>query len=29
MLLAENGKYASMWKDYQTSILWKVGKKAE
>jgi len=28
-LLAENGKYASMWKDYQTSIQWKVGKEAE
>lgn len=23
-LLAANGKYASMWKDYQTSIHWKV-----
>ena len=29
MLLAENGRYASMWKDYQTSIQWKVGKEAE
>ena len=28
-LLADNGKYASMWKDYQTSIQWKVGKEAE
>ena len=28
-LLAENGKYASMWKDYQTSIAWKVGKEGE
>ena len=28
-LLAANGKYASMWKDYQTSIQWKVGKEAE
>ena len=27
-LLAANGKYASMWKDYQTSIQWKVGKGA-
>lgn len=28
-LLAENGRYASMWKDYQTSIAWKVGKEAK
>ncbi len=28
-LLQENGKYASMWKDYQTSIQWKVGKEVE
>ena len=28
-LLAENGKYASMWRDYQTSIQWKVGKEEE
>lgn len=28
-LLAADGKYASMWKDYQTSIQWKVGKEAE
>lgn len=28
-LLAANGKYASMWKDYQTSIEWKVGKEAD
>lgn len=27
-LLAANGKYASMWKDYQTSICWKVEKEA-
>ena len=26
-LLAADGKYASMWKDYQTSIHWKVGKE--
>ena len=26
-LLAANGKYASMWKDYQTSIHWKVEKE--
>jgi ABC-type multidrug transport system, ATPase and permease components len=25
-LLAGNGVYAAMWKDYQTSIFWKVGK---
>lgn len=28
-LLDAGGKYASMWKDYQTSICWKVGKEAE
>ena len=28
-LLAAKGKYASMWKDYQTSIQWKVEKEAE
>ena len=28
-LLAQNGKYASMWKDYQTSIHWKVEKEAK
>lgn len=28
-LIAANGKYASMWNDYQTSIHWKVGKEAE
>ena len=28
-LVAANGKYASMWNDYQTSIHWKVGKEAE
>lgn len=27
-LLSANGKYASMWNDYQTSIRWKVTKKA-
>ncbi len=27
-LLQRNGRYASMWKDYQTSIQWKVGKGA-
>ena len=27
-LISANGKYASMWKDYQTSIAWKVGKEA-
>lgn len=24
-----NGIYSSMWKDYQTSIAWKVGKEDE
>lgn len=28
-LIAANGRYAAMWKDYQTSIRWKVGKEAE
>ena len=28
-LLELNGKYASMWRDYQTSIQWKVGKEAD
>ena len=28
-LLELNGKYASMWRDYQTSIQWKVGKDAD
>ena len=28
-LLELNGTYASMWKDYQTSIQWKVGKEAK
>ncbi len=28
-LLNLNGIYSSMWKDYQTSIAWKVGKEAE
>ena len=27
-LLAAGGRYASMWKDYQTSVQWKVGKEA-
>ena len=26
-LLAANGRYASMWRDYQTSVNWKVGKE--
>ena len=26
-LLAANGKYASMWKDYQTSIHWNLKKE--
>ena len=26
-LLAEGGRYASMWKDYQTSVQWKIGKE--
>ena len=28
-LLAAGGRYAAMWKDYQTSVQWKVGKEAE
>lgn len=28
-LLASGGKYATMWKDYQTSIAWKVGKETD
>lgn len=28
-LIALNGVYASMWRDYQTAIAWKVGKEAE
>ena len=28
-LVALNGIYSSMWKDYQTSIAWKVGKEGE
>lgn len=28
-LLNLNGIYSSMWKDYQTSITWKVGKEGE
>lgn len=28
-LLKQNCIYASMWKDYQTSIAWKVGKEAD
>ena len=28
-LLAKNGRYASMWKEYQSSIQWKVGKEAK
>ena len=27
-LLAKGGRYASMWKDYQTSVQWKIGKEA-
>lgn len=27
-LLAANGKYASMWKDYQTSIHWNLKKQS-
>ncbi len=26
-LLAAGGRYASMWKDYQTSVQWKIGKE--
>ena len=28
-LLAQGGRYASMWKDYQTSAQWKVGKEGK
>ena len=28
-LVALNGIYSSMWKDYQTSIAWKIGKEDE
>ena len=28
-LLAAGGRYASMWKDYQTSVQWKVGKEVK
>ena len=28
-LIEANGRYASMWKDYQTSIAWKVGKEVK
>ena len=28
-LIAANGIYSSMWKDYRTSIAWKVGKEDE
>ena len=28
-LLAQGGRYASMWKDYQTSVRWKVGKEGK
>lgn len=28
-LLKKNGVYASMWKEYQTQITWKVGKTTE
>ena len=27
-LLKQNGLYARMWADYQSSITWKVGKEA-
>jgi len=26
-LMAQNGIYASMWRDYQTSIAWNIGKE--
>ena len=29
VLLATDGRYASMWNDYQTSVKWKVGKEVE
>lgn len=28
-LLEQNGRYASMWSDYQTSVKWKVGKEVK
>ena len=28
-LLAQGGRYASMWKDYQTSAQWKVGNEGK
>ncbi len=28
-LLKQNGRYASMWSDYQTSVKWKVGKEVK
>lgn len=28
-LLELNGRYASMWNDYQTSVKWKVGKEVK
>ena len=28
-LLAQGGRYASMWKDYQTSAQWKVGREGK
>ena len=28
-LVKKNGVYASMWKEYQTQITWKVGKTTE
>lgn len=28
-LLEKNGRYATMWNDYQTSIQWKVGKEVK
>ena len=26
-LIARNGIYASMWRDYQTSVAWNIGKE--
>ena len=28
-LLAQGGRYAAMWRDYQTSVSWKVGKEGK
>ncbi len=28
-LIEQNGRYAAMWKDYQTSVKWKVGKEVK